>query len=83
MRGHSGIIELKDVVKDPASKTTCIVNHALIQIFDHLDNLDFRSLIPEMNDTDVRFYLYELLKVHFFPKRAWIFVIQKESCTET
>ena len=30
MRGHPNIIELKDVVRDPASKTTCIVTCCLI-----------------------------------------------------
>lgn len=34
-----------------------------MQIFDHLDNVDFRSLIPNMTDMDVRYYLFELLKV--------------------
>jgi len=35
----------------------------MIKIFDHLDNVDFRSLIPAMNDLDIRYYLFELLKV--------------------
>jgi len=25
LRGHQSIIELRDVVRDPASKTTCLV----------------------------------------------------------
>ena len=33
-----------------------------IQVFDHLDNVDFRSLIPNMNDMEIRFYLFELLR---------------------
>ena len=55
LNSHPGIIELKNVVKDPASRTVCLV-------FDYLYNVDFRSLIPSMNDHDIRFYLYELLK---------------------
>lgn len=55
LNSHPGIIELKDVVRDPASRTVCI-------IFDYLENVDFRSLIPAMGDQDIRFYLYELLK---------------------
>ncbi len=31
-------------------------------MFDYLENVDFRSLIPSMNDLDVRYYIYELLK---------------------
>ena len=55
LNSHPGIIELKDVVRDPASRTVCI-------IFDYLENVEFRSLIPAMGDQDIRFYLYELLK---------------------
>lgn len=55
LKGHSGIIELREVVRDPASKSISLV-------FDHLDNVDFRSLIPTMNDLEIRYYLYELLK---------------------
>lgn len=43
LNNHPGIIELKDVVRDPASRTVCIV-------FDYLDNTDFRTLIPSMSD---------------------------------
>ena len=43
------------MVRDPASKSISL-------IFDHLDNVDFRSLIPSMNDMEIRFYLFELLK---------------------
>jgi len=32
--------------------------------------VDFRSLIPDMNDMEVRFYLYELLKVIITIKKA-------------
>ena len=55
LNGHPGIIGLRDVVRDPASKSITLV-------FDHLDNVDFRSLISTMNDLDIRFYLFELLK---------------------
>lgn len=55
LNGHPGIIGLRDVVRDPASKSITLV-------FDHLDNVDFRSLISTMSDLDIRFYLFELLK---------------------
>ena len=32
--------------------------------------MDFRSLIPEMTDMEVRFYLYELLKVKMIITKA-------------
>lgn len=63
LNGHPGIIGLRDVVRDPASKSITLVTLALRQVFDHLDNVDFRSLISTtMTDLDIRFYLYELLK---------------------
>lgn len=53
---------MKEVVRDPASKSISLVDNVLRKVFDHLDNVDFRSLIPNMNDMEIRFYLYELLK---------------------
>ncbi len=32
-------------------------------IFEYINNTDFRSLYPKFSDYDVRFYIYELLKV--------------------
>jgi casein kinase II subunit alpha len=32
-------------------------------IFEYVNNTDFRSLYPKFNDYDVRFYIFELLKV--------------------
>lgn len=34
-----------------------------MQVFDYLDNVDFRSLIPSLTDLEIRYYLFELLKV--------------------
>ena len=83
LKAHPSIIELKDVVRDPASKSISLVKHANIKIFDHLDNIDFRSVIPNMSDLDIRFYLFELLKVHIIVARPWTFATAEESCTET
>lgn len=33
-------------------------------IFEYVNNTDFRSLYPKFVDYDVRFYIYELLKVN-------------------
>jgi casein kinase II subunit alpha len=76
LNGHPGIIELKDVVRDPASKSISL-------IFDHLDNTDFRSLIPAMSDLDIRYYLLELLKVAAPPRRRWTTATRRASCTAT
>lgn len=34
-----------------------------IKIFDHLEHTDFRALIQELSDMQIRFYMYELMKV--------------------
>lgn len=53
--GHKNIIQLLDVVKDQVSRTPAL-------IFEHVDNVDFRTLYPTFTDLDVRFYMFELLK---------------------
>ena len=49
------IIKLLDVVRDPSSKTPCLV-------FEWIDNTDFKILFPKFNDFDIRFYIFEVLK---------------------
>lgn len=44
-----------DIVRDPASKTPAI-------IFEYIENTDFRSMFPSLTDSDIKFYLFELLK---------------------
>lgn len=53
------------------------------QVFDHIDNVDFRSLIPGMTDLEIRFYLFELLKVILNPLRRLTTVTAEVSCIET
>lgn len=53
--GGPNIIQLLDMVRDPASETPSL-------IFEHVDNVDFKILYPTLTDADLRFYLYELLK---------------------
>ena len=50
------MVALLDVVRDPQSKTPSL-------IFEYVNNTDFRSLYPKFVDYDVRFYIFELLKV--------------------
>ena len=50
------MIALLDVVRDSQSKTPSL-------IFEYVNNTDFRSLYPKFVDYDVRYYIFELLKV--------------------
>jgi len=56
LRRGVNIISLLDVVKDPISRTPAL-------IFEHVNNSDFKQLYQTLTDFDIRFYLYELLKV--------------------
>lgn len=49
------IISLLDVVREPLLKTPGL-------IFEHIDNIDFRTLYPTFTDYDIRYYMFELLK---------------------
>lgn len=53
--GGTNVIQLLDVVRDPQSKTPSLV-------FEHVNNTDFKTLYPTLNDYDIRYYLFELLK---------------------
>ncbi|SCU81475.1 LANO_0B03224g1_1 [Lachancea nothofagi CBS 11611] len=53
--GHKNIIQLLDVVRDQVSRTPAL-------IFEHVENVDFRTLYPTFTDLDIRFYMFELLK---------------------
>merc|ERR1712179_518555 len=55
LRGGPNIISLLDVVKDPVSRTPAL-------IFEHVNNIDFKTLYQQFADYDIRFYLFELLK---------------------
>lgn len=58
LRGGTNIITLQAVVKDPVSRTPAL-------IFEHVNNTDFKQLYQTLTDYDIRYYLYELLKVSF------------------
>ena len=55
LSGGKNIIQLLDVVRDPVTKTPCL-------IFEHVNNFDFKTLYPTLTDYDIRYYIYELLK---------------------
>ncbi|XP_025032073.1 casein kinase II subunit alpha-like [Python bivittatus] len=56
LRGGPNIINLLDIVKDPVSRTPALV-------FEHVNNTDFKQLYQTLSDFDIRFYMYEILKV--------------------
>lgn len=56
LSGGTNIIQLLDYVRDTHSETPSLV-------FEYIDNCDFKVLYPTLNDYDIRYYMYELLKV--------------------
>lgn len=56
LAGGPNIVALLDVVRDPASKIPSLIT-------EYVHNVDFKVLYPRFSDLDVRFYMYELLKV--------------------
>ncbi|KAI9222789.1 casein kinase II subunit alpha [Blastocladiella britannica] len=55
LSGGENVIQLLDVVRDPESKTPAL-------IFEAMDNTDFKILYPNLDDFDIRYYIFELLK---------------------
>ncbi|EGR28105.1 hypothetical protein IMG5_182900 [Ichthyophthirius multifiliis] len=53
--GGKNIITLLDIVREPETKTTCL-------IFEYVNSQDYRTLYPQLNDFDIRYYIYEILK---------------------
>ncbi len=58
LAGGPNIVALLDVVRDPASKIPSLIT-------EYVHNVDFKVLYPRFSDLDVRFYMFELLKVMF------------------
>ena len=77
MKGGYNIVQLLDIIRDPASKTPSLV-------LEYNENIDHKILYKTFTDFDVRYYMYELLKVGkiFLIFRHWIIHIQGVSCTE-
>lgn len=64
LKGGTNIITLQAVVKDPVSRTPAL-------IFEHVNNTDFKQLYQTLTDYDIRYYLYELLKVRVLLSVRW------------
>ena len=54
--GGPNIVKLLDIVKETQTKTPCL-------IFEHVNNKDFKTLYASFNEYDVKYYMFELLKV--------------------
>lgn len=56
LKDGPNVVKLLDVVRDPTSKTPCL-------IFEWIDHTDFKILFPKFTDFDIRYYIFEVLKV--------------------
>ena len=56
LAGGPNVVALLDVVRDPSSKIPSLVT-------EYVHNTDFKVLYPRFTDFDVRYYIFELLKV--------------------
>ncbi|KAF3647847.1 Casein kinase II subunit alpha, chloroplastic [Capsicum annuum] len=54
--GGPNIVKLLDIVRDQHSKTPSL-------IFEYVNSTDFKVLYPTLTDYDIRYYIYELLKI--------------------
>jgi serine/threonine protein kinase len=67
--GGPNIVKLLDIVRDQHSKTPSL-------IFEYINNTDFKVLYPKLTDYDIRYYIYELLKVSIFSQLSVDVVFQ-------
>lgn len=63
--GGPNIVKLLDVVRDDESKTPSL-------IFEYVNNTDFKVLYPTLLDYDIRYYIYELLKVIIWIAESYV-----------
>ena len=54
LKNGPNIVKLLDVVRDPSSKSPCIIT-------EWIDNTDFKVLFPTFTDQDIRYYIYQVL----------------------
>lgn len=54
LQGGPNIVKLIDIVRDPSSKSPCIIT-------EWIDNVDFKVLFPTFTDSDIRYYIYQIL----------------------
>ena len=56
LHGGVNIVQLLDIVVGPEANS-----HSLI--FEHIDYVDFKILYPTLTTTEIKYYMFELLKV--------------------
>jgi len=56
LTGGPNIVALLDVVQDPSSRY-----HSLIM--EYVDNVEWKTLYPVLGEVDIKFYIFQLLKV--------------------
>ena len=54
LKNGPNIVRLLDVVRDPSSKSPCIIT-------EWIDNVDFKVLFPKFTDQVFRYYIYQVL----------------------
>ena len=54
LKGGPNVVKLIDIVRDPSSKSPCIIT-------EWIDNIDYKSLFPTLTDEDIRYYIYQIL----------------------
>ena len=54
LKGGPNIVKLVDVVRDPSSKSPCIIT-------EWINNVDYKTLFPTLTDEDIRYYIYQIL----------------------
>lgn len=62
-RGNSARTGLEESLEQETDDSYLMQSKTPSLIFEYVNNTDFRSLYPKFIDYDVRFYIYELLKV--------------------
>jgi casein kinase II subunit alpha len=53
------IVKFKDFIVDHGSKTPSL-------IYEYIETIDWRELYPKLKDLEIRFYIYQILKVNYF-----------------
>ena len=54
LKNGPNILKLIDIVKDPSSKSPCIIT-------EWIDNIEYKKLFQILTDEDIRYYIYQVL----------------------
>lgn len=65
--GGPNIVKLLDITRDAETDTPALV-------LEYTENTDFRTLYPTFTDYDVRFYMYQILRVTTHATHARFFL---------